>query len=78
MTGLVICRPALFRGGKNGIGLPFKTAYDAVYRIQEILLQDFLVVPSGGGEGGLVADIRNVSSGESRCVLGHEFNVEVF
>ena len=47
------------------------------YGVEEILLANRLLVVAGCDEGCLVADIRNVSTGETRRVLGEEFNVKV-
>ena len=74
--------PGLMEGNRTLLGrrydlaLPFKTAYDPVYCIQEILsVYEFLVV-AGSYQGSLVADICNVSAGEARSLLCKETRIK--
>ena len=57
---------ALFFGCDFGFLL--QTAYDTVYRIQEVLLLYKFLSMTGGNQGGFVADIGDVGAGESRSL----------
>ena len=76
VTGLVMSYGLLFFRCDNLV-LSFQTSYYPVHSIEEILLIHTLLVAAGSSEGGFVADIRDVGTGEPWSVLCEEFNVEV-
>ena len=48
--------------------LLLQTAYDTVHGVKEVLLAHSLVVMTCGNEGCLVADVGDISTGESRSL----------
>ena len=66
----------LFSG--HHLRLLFQSAYDTVYGIEEILLSHSLAVMSCGNQCCLVADVGNVSAGESRGLTCEEVDIDVF
>ena len=75
VTRLVDSDGALLLGGHH-LGLLLQTADDAVHSVEEVLLGDGFLVVAGGDQGGLVADVGNVSAGESRSLTRQEVDVE--
>ena len=76
VTGLVMSYGLLFFRCDNLV-LSFQTSNYPVHSIEEILLIHTLLVAAGSSEGGFVADIRDVGTGETWSVLCQEFEIEV-
>ena len=55
----------------------FETAYYSVDGVEEVLFRDSVAVASCCYEGGLVAYVSNVGTGESGCLFGEEVLVNV-
>ena len=66
----------LLRVGNDG-GFAFKTTYNSVHGIQEILFVNGRLVLSCRSQRSFIADIGNIRSGKSRSVLGHEIHIKV-
>ena len=66
-------RAALLLGGN--LILLLQTADDAIHGIQEILLAHLLLTVTGSNQGGLVADVGDVSARETRCLAGQQIHI---
>ena len=76
MSGLMVGRKAFLLRAHDGL-LALDTAHDAVYGIGEVLIVDIGFASACRGKGGFVADVCYIGSGESRCILGYQVQVEV-
>ena len=76
MTCLVMRNgPLLLRS--YDLRLSLKSSYDPVYGIKEVLLVNSVLVLSCSSKCRLVADIGDISSGESRSMLCKELEIEI-
>ena len=69
-NGLLLC-------GSNYSSLTLESSYDPVDRIEEILPVNLLLISSCSRKCSLVTNIRDVGSGETRSMFGHEFHIEI-
>ena len=74
MSGFVYGDGTAFLFCRN-FGFLFQSAYDTVYGIQEVLLFYKLLSVTGGNQGGFVADIGDIGTGETRSLAGQQFHV---
>ena len=58
-------------------GLLLKTAHYTVHSRQEIFLLNFLLVVTGCNQSGLIADIGDIGTGESRGLAGQQVHIDV-
>ena len=69
MPCLVVSDRAFLIIGED-LRLALQTTDNTVDGVHEVLFADFLMFITGSDECSLVADISDVGTGESRCLLG--------
>ena len=74
MTGFVDGDGATLLLGRNLI-LLLQTADNAIHGIQEILLAHLLLAVTGSNQGGLVADVGDISAREARRLAGQQIDI---
>jgi len=62
----------------DDLALPFQPSHNAVYGIKKILFLYGVLIFPGSNQGCFVADIGNICTGKTGCLLGQEGQVESF